>query len=761
MPTVRPHDQIASFIELLKRNEVIPDQPAEQTPIVSIISSFFNANAAFEETFASLMGQSLQNFEWIIVDDCSTDSKAKELIEELPKRSLKIKTLRHSVNRGLAAGRNTGIAMARGRYLFFMDLDDLLDPTYLEKCVMFLETHPNASFVNSYAVGFQDQEYWWEHGFNNKTVEDFVTQNWVTAMLLYRKADFDRVGGFDESLRFCEDWERWLKAFAAGQRGWTIPEFLHCYRRTGQGLLLSSFSNATEKQRVEELIRERYKKLISEEQMKQSAAIRLERPSSYEVQELRRHINTGSSVHVSRAGEGKRILCLFPHLEVGGADKFNLDLLSRLGGRGYKITIATTLEGGHSWHEHFYQITSDIFHLSNYLYNNHWLSGVKRLIESRKIELVFIANSYISYYFLPALRAEYPEVTFVDYVHIYDPGWRVDGYPRISRQMSRFLDLQMVSCEHLAEYNHSFNPEMTEKTRVCYINVDADWWKHDPIAREELRRSLGIADNESLLLFPARLEPQKRPEFIVDIAHKLIREDASVVVAVLGSGSLLDSTQGRIRQLGIEANFRVLPPVSPEEMLGYYSASDILLLPTEYEGISMAIYEAMAMELPVVASDVGGQRELVVPGTGYLIPKGNGDIEEIQAYTKVLKPLIRDGAKRRSVGRAARQRVEMHFGLSQMCDRAEEIFEEARKLRLAAGPDEINAHMAEEMLSVALECSQLDQEWLYLNSYAQQLGREKDTLWNLKIGMEASRFWKLRTKWFRLKYKVGLTQEEI
>ena len=59
-------------------------------------------------------------------------------------------------------------------------------------------------------MGFQDEEYWWDKGFDQPS--EFIKENRVTGRLLYRKGDFDAVGGFDEGLRFYEDWERWLKA---------------------------------------------------------------------------------------------------------------------------------------------------------------------------------------------------------------------------------------------------------------------------------------------------------------------------------------------------------------------------------------------------------------------------------------------------------------------------------------------------------------------------------------------------------------------
>jgi len=89
-------------------------------------------------------------------------------------------------------------------------------------------------------------------------------------------------------------------------------------------------------------------------------------------------------------------------------------------------------------------------------------------------------------------------------------------------------------------------------------------------------------------------------------------------------------------------------------------------------------------------------------------------------------------------------------------------------LRRSAPEEEINRPLAEELLSVALECSQLDQSWIYLSKENQelrrehhQLSREREALWNRKIGMEASRFWKLRNQWFKIKYKIGLTDERV
>ena len=375
MSTVTPFPSVSKFIDILEtRIWNFYSSEISTPPVVSIISSFFNAHKYFETTYQSISNQTFQNFEWIIVDDCSTELEAIALFQALPGRCTKIKTLTHQTNKGLAAGRNTACDRATGKYLFFMDLDDLLDPTCIEKCVIFLETHPAFSFVNSYSVGFQTQEYWWNHGFDRPS--QFIDQNWVTGRLLYRKSDFDRLGGFDEDLRFYEDWERWLKAITNHQQGWTIPEYLDCYRRLESGLLATSRNNLIEDKRVTELIKSRYQSFFTKTNPDD---IKIER-TSFDISQVQSKITLTNPL--KRSSIGKSLLCFFPHLEIGGADRFNLDLVTLLAERDYDITILTTLKSAHPWQQYFYTITPDIFHLSNFLLDSQsYIQQVKSKIK--------------------------------------------------------------------------------------------------------------------------------------------------------------------------------------------------------------------------------------------------------------------------------------------------------------------------------------------------------------------------------------------
>lgn len=740
MSSLPPFSTVSEYITQLRLHpRTFYPQKTDIAPVVSVISSFFNAHEYFEATYTAVMNQTLQNFEWLIVDDCSTDPAAIALFETLAGRSPQVKTLRHPVNKGLAAGRNTAIAHAQGKYLFFIDLDDLIDPTYIEKCVLFLETHPEFSLVNAYSLGFQAEEYWWTHGFGQPA--RFIEQNWVTGRLLYRKADFERLGGFDEAHSTYADWERWLRALTNGQKGWTLPEYLDCYRRTTTGMLAESLRNRDKDEWEKRAIRDRYQAFFDTHQLSP-----IDLPASrFEVRPLRESLALENPL--KRQATAQQIHCCFPHLEMGGADRFNLDFVTRLANRGYAFTIVTTLPADQVWQRHFSAITPDIFHLPNILDPIHWLASIQYLMRSRQVDVVFISNCYIAYYFLPFLRQVFPQIAFVDFTHTTDPGWRGIGYPRLSCQFRQFLDRQVVTSRFLAETYQDMAAIAPEKLSICYTNIDPDQWQPSPQRRKQARAKLNLPEDTVVLLYPARIVEQKRPLFLVDLVKALSARAPAIAVFVLGEGNLLPAMQAKVKQLGLAAYFHLLPAVPPTDMLDFYAASDILLLPSAYEGISLAIFEAMAMALPVVASQVGGQAELVTPETGYLIPLGSADDTEIQAYLDKLLPLVQNLSQRQQIGTQARQRVVEFFSLSEMADRMAAILSGAIVERQSQSSEEINWEIAEEMLLMTLEYLHQEQ---FLNN-----------VWWKQQAMETSKFWQLRRQWFKLKRFLRLTDEEI
>jgi len=199
-------------------------------PCVSVITPFYNTGPVFRETARSLMRQSLQQWEWIIVNDGSTAPQAHALLDEYRRKDPRIRVVDHRENRGLSAARNTGYREARTEFVFQFDSDDLIEATALEKFFWFLISHPEAGMVTGYTVAFGETPRTWPEGFHAGA--RFLKQNCATPLSMVRKEAFIRTGGYDEENRDgLEDWEFWLRCAAAGLWGGTVREYLVWYRR--------------------------------------------------------------------------------------------------------------------------------------------------------------------------------------------------------------------------------------------------------------------------------------------------------------------------------------------------------------------------------------------------------------------------------------------------------------------------------------------------------------------------------------------------
>lgn len=106
--------------------------------VVSIITPSFNSKKTIENTFKSVVSQTFTDWEWIIVDDCSTDNSF-EFIKKLIRTDKRIFLYKLDKNRGTAAARNYALKMAKGRYVTFLDSDDSLNDNYLEEQVSFIK----------------------------------------------------------------------------------------------------------------------------------------------------------------------------------------------------------------------------------------------------------------------------------------------------------------------------------------------------------------------------------------------------------------------------------------------------------------------------------------------------------------------------------------------------------------------------------------------------------------------------------------------
>jgi SAM-dependent methyltransferase len=193
---------------------------------VSVVIPCFNLGAYLDECVQSVLDQTFQDFEIIIVDDGSDDPATCHMLTSYKRPKTR---LIRTKNQGLAAARNLGFGESSGRYVSFLDADDLFEPRFLEQTVAVLDTD-SAAFASCWLKAFGAAEFEWTPSrcdFPHLLAEDTV----CTAALTRRESLLD-VGGFDRAMPVAgyEDWELAISLVEGGHAGSIIPEVLFKYR---------------------------------------------------------------------------------------------------------------------------------------------------------------------------------------------------------------------------------------------------------------------------------------------------------------------------------------------------------------------------------------------------------------------------------------------------------------------------------------------------------------------------------------------------
>ncbi|HYG36504.1 MAG TPA: glycosyltransferase, partial [Clostridia bacterium] len=188
----------------------------ERHPLVSVIVPTYNRPDQLVQALRSILNQSFQDFEIVVVNDAGNEIESA--VASLG-NSDKIVCLRHETNRGLAASRNTGIAAARGKYIAYLDDDDLFYPDHLQTLLDFLQAHPGHVAYTDAHRGHQklvdgqwkvvQREVPFSHDWDNDKI---LVDNFVPVLcFMHEKAFLEKSGNFDESLGRHEDWDLWVR----------------------------------------------------------------------------------------------------------------------------------------------------------------------------------------------------------------------------------------------------------------------------------------------------------------------------------------------------------------------------------------------------------------------------------------------------------------------------------------------------------------------------------------------------------------------
>ena len=652
-----------------------PQRPFEKhEPMISVITPSWNPSDKIFQLANCILNQTYPYFEWIIVDDESKKEDSLERFKKLEKMDPRIRVL-HKKNAGPAKARDYGVEHSnkKTKYIVLIDDDDLMDPTFLETSYFSMNTHPDASWCYADNINFGDENNTWNKNFSSDRMK---YENILVSHALIKKEDYLSVGGYElEGTALYEDWIFWLKLIE--QKKFPIPMSYYgfWYRRTNTG----QRSSAMKKHKQNLSMVKKYADKIHEK------VTPIEYPKEdFNWNQLSEKIDT-VVIPKYKKDNKTNILIIIPWMVLGGADKFNLDLIRLADKNKYRFTVLSMQPTEYAWRQQYDELCDDVFDLSSFIDRKDWLAFVNYIIESRNIDIILNTNSQTGYAMLPYLHAKYPSIPIMDYIHMEEWYNRNGGYSRDSAGVGSVIDKTLFCNQNSEKILVDYFKRDASTVGTVYIGVDADKFNPENYDKKKLQEKYNIPSNRTIISLIARIDYQKRPFLLMKIIKKTVELKKDVLFLIAGDGPLLPDIKRIARDEGLEPYVRFLGKTDkPDEL---YAISDMTLNCSIKEGLALTAYESLSMGVPVVSCDVGGQKELINSETGVIVPclQKEEDIfdfnyseEDIKNYVDGILKISKNLDKYK---KACRKRILNGFTIDNMAENMQKEFDKLMQLK--------------------------------------------------------------------------------
>lgn len=369
-----------------------------------------------------------------------------------------------------------------------------------------------------------------------------------------------------------------------------------------------------------------------------------------------------------------RVLFLSTSMGMGGADQQLLSAARKLRSRGHEVLIVSlTPLGPMGLEAKSIGIPTQSLEMRRGFPDPRGLVRLGRLVRTWKPDVL---HSHMVHANLMArvLRLFVPIPAMISTIHnIYEGGrLRMAAY----RLTNRLVDQMTIISEAAADHFITEGIVPRELLRVVPNGVDTDLFREVlPEARDAVRRSLGL-EREFVWLAVGRFEIAKDYPNMLRAFARVREQHPRSVLLLVGRGSLQGETEALVQALDLTSQVRFLGVRDnvPEVM----SAADAYVMSSAWEGMPMVLLEAAAAGLPIVATHVGGNREVVCnEESGFLVPPRAPD----QLGLAMLRLMETSEAHRRSMGDRGRQHVRANYSLGRLVERWEDLYGEvlARK----------------------------------------------------------------------------------
>lgn len=648
-------------------------------PKVTVLMPVYNAEPYLREAIDSILSQTFTDFEFLIIDDGSTDG-SRDIVDSYD--DMRIVTAPNAENEGLVASLNKGIELADGSYIAIMHADDICMPDRLERQVARLDENPDVSLVAAKAVlideagvetGYWQLDQLYTH---NDQIRDMLPRtNCIVHPSVMIRRSVARVYRYDGRQHATEDYDLWLRLAADNHRIEKIDGILVKYRVHTESITAKSNAKTGEYKEVRarflfgvkaftnvrnrEFLHKVWKNVIADAVKISVNTVKVKFLSMARETFISIGKQFGSLYNLtSHPGHGVLFFISFSLKFVGGAERVHADLVSCHRDKLPWVVLAN------EWHDESKQSDQTIDYrfsiisslLSNPFSKNLLIGFFAGYINSSKC-VAFGGNSGFFYSLIPYLDSD---ILCVDFIHGFGSEIEIISLPFVPR-INRRIVIAEELCRDLALlYKKNGVPDTyMERIRMVDYGVTVPSQMSPRIDKEKID-----------LFYVGRGTEEKRVYLVGHIARIMAAKGLPVAVSLVGNV-----------QSAVEAEnlhyCTFYGEISDTNVLeNLYKKADLLVITSRTEGLSLVKMEAMAHGVVPIAVAVGGIPAHIKDGvTGFLVSPDQSEESIVVEFCTIIENLANNRGLIRQVSSNAYEFARSHFDRDATLSQLSKIFD--------------------------------------------------------------------------------------
>ncbi len=358
------------------------------------------------------------------------------------------------------------------------------------------------------------------------------------------------------------------------------------------------------------------------------------------------------------------VLFLNYSMDVGGIETLICEFASRLNSKGF-LPYVCVFSGGGSLEENLQSEGVKVFCIKKKEGIDFTvIPKLRSYLKGKSIKILHTNN------YTPWLYGALASMGIRGLKHIHTEHSNIEKKRRgwAERLLIYFTDSIVCVSDDVKQSMIQYQSISPKRLTVVHNGVDTDKFCPDQVKREHYRDELGIKHNTLVIGIVARLAPVKDHKTLINAFYKIYEKIPEAVLLIVGDGESKHMLIEQTCDMGLDKV--VLFVGEKHDISGFLNTMDIFVLSSTSEGHNVSLLEAMSTTLPVVATDVGGNSEIVIDGvTGLLVPPVRPDI----LSDKILI-LLRNSNLRSQMGNNGRVRITKYFDMNRMIATYQEIY---------------------------------------------------------------------------------------